>query len=167
MSLAGESAEIPELTAIGRGGPECDVRQGADGIWSYVDDETWRTSDGRRGRVAGTCSVSLSPDGLSVTSLFRGHKTVALEAIRPGGVARELHWRYGGGFDNHRWASHVPDYIVAVDEVDEESKRVTYPVVIRADGGRAARLGDKGLTGDDVYGDFIVGDGVGEGWLGP
>ena len=167
VSLAGEFAEIPELTALGRGGPECDIRQAADGVWSYVDDETWRTSDGHTGRVAGTCSVSLSPDGRSVTSLHRGHQVLSIEAIRPGGLARKVHWRYAGGFDNHRWASHHPDYMVVVDEADEESKGVTYPVVMRADGSRGARLGNKGLAWNMVYGDFTVGDGVGQGWLAP
>ena len=167
VSLTGESTEIPELTALGTGGPECDVRQAADGIWSYVDDETWRTSDGHRGRVAGTCSVSLSPDGKSVTSLHRGHQVLSIEAIRPGGVARKVQWRYAGGFDNHRSASHNPDYMVVVDEADEESKGVTYPVVMRADGSRGARLGNKGLARHMVYRDFAVGDGVGEGWLAP
>lgn len=72
-----------------------------------------------------------------------------------------------GGFDNHRWASHHPDYMVVTDEVDEESKGVTYPVVMRADGSRGARLGNKGLARNKVYGDFAVGDGVGQGWLAP
>jgi len=167
VSLDGQFTEIPELTALGQGGPECDIRQAEDGVWSYVDDETWRTSDGHRGRVVGTCSVSLSPDGRSVTSLHRGHRVLSIEAIRPGGVARKVHWRYAGGFDNHRWASHHPDYMVVVDEVDEESKGVTYPVVMRADGSRGARLGNKGLARHMVYGDFTVGDGVGQGWLAP
>ena len=164
VSLAGSQAEIPELSALGTGGYECDVRQAEDGVWSYVADEVWRTSDGRRGRVAGTCSVSLSPDGRSVTSLHDDHKTAAIQAIRPGGVERTLHWRYDGGFDNHRWAS-GSDYIVAVDEVDQESKDVTYPVVMSADGQRSTRLGNKGFARHGVYGDFVVGDGVGNGWL--
>ena len=164
VSLGGNQAEIPELTALGTGGYECDVRQADDGVWSYVADEAWRTSDGRRGRVAGTCSVSLSPDGRSVTSLHDDHRTAAIQAIRPGGVERTLRWRHGGGFDNHRWAS-GSDYIVVVDEVDQESKDVTYPVVMRADGQRSTRLGTKGFARHGVYGDFVVGDGVGTGWL--
>lgn len=164
VSLDGSQAEIPELTALGTGGYECDVRQADDGVWSYVADEVWRTSDGRRGRVAGTCSVSLSPDGRSVTSLHDDHRTAAIQAIRPGGVERTLRWNHGGGFDNHRWAS-GSDYIVVVDEVDQESKDVTYPVVMSADGQRSTRLGNKGFARHGVYGDFVVGDGVGKGWL--
>ena len=80
------------------------------------------TDLGHRGRMAGTCSVSLSPDGRSVTSLHRGHQVLSIEAIRPGGVERKVHWRYAGGFDNHRWASHHPDYMVVVDEVDEDPR---------------------------------------------
>ena len=60
-----------------------------------------------------------------------------------------------------------PRYMVVVDEADEESKGVTYPVVMRADGSRGARLGNKGLARHMVYGDFTVGDGVGQGWLAP
>ena len=165
VSLSGNQDEIPELTALGTGGYECDVRQAEDGVWSYVADEAWRTSDGRRGRVAGTCSVSLSPDGRSVTSLHDDHKTAAIQAIRPGGVERTLRWRYGGGFDNHRWASGSASFIVVVDEVDQESKDVTYPVVMSADGQRSTRLGNKGYARHGVYGDFVVGDGVGKGWL--
>ena len=165
VSLDGTREEIPELTALGTGGPECDVRLGDDGVWSYVDDETWRTSDGHRGRVAGTCSVSLSPDGHSVTSLHRGHRTLSIQAIRPGGIEQKVHWRYDGGFDNHRWASGHADYIVVADEVDQESKDVTYPVVMRADASKGARLGSKGFARHGLYGDFVVGDGVGKGWL--
>ena len=102
-----------------------------------------------------------------MTSLHRGHQVLSIEAIRPGGVARKVHWRYAGGFDNHRRASHHPDYMVVIDEADEESKGVTYPVVMRADGSRGARLGNKGLARNMVYGDFTVGDGVGQGWLAP
>ena len=38
VSLAGDFTEIPELTALGQGGPECDIRQADDGVWSYVDE---------------------------------------------------------------------------------------------------------------------------------
>lgn len=44
---------------------------------------------------------------------------------------------------------------------------IPYPVVMRADGSRGARLGNKGLAKHMVYGDFTVGDGVGQGWLAP
>ncbi len=158
--------EIPELTALGLGGYECDVKLGDDGVWSYVAKVAWRTSNGRRGRVAGSCSVSLSPDGRSVTSLHRDHKTASVQAIRPGGTKRTLRWEYGGGFDNHRWASNNADYIVVVDEIDQKKwfGGVTYPVVMRADGSRHTRMGNKGFAKHGVYGDFVVGDGVGKSW---
>lgn len=106
-----------------------------------------------------------SPDGTKFAWI--DGRALSIEAIRPGGLARKVHWRYAGGFDNHRWASHNPDYMVVIDEADEKSKGVTYPVVMRADGSRGARLGNKGLGRHMVYGDFAVGDGVGEGWLAP
>lgn len=164
VKLGGGMTEIPELTALGLGGYECDVKLGDDGIWSYVAKETWRTSDGRRGRVAGSCSVSLSPDGRSVTSLHRDHTTASIQAIRPGGTERTLRWEYGGGFDNHRWASNNTHYIVVVDEIDQKRRGVTYPVVMRADGSRSTRMGNRGFAQHMVYGDFVVGDGEGGNW---
>ncbi len=166
LLAGGDMAEIPELTALGTGGNECDVKLGADGVWSYVAKHTWATSDGRRGKVAGTCSVSLSPDGKSVTSLHGDHKRCSIEAIRPGGVERTVRWTYRGGFDNHRWASSDSRYIVVADEVDQDSKGACYPVVMTADGSRRARVASKGFARHGVYGDFVVGDGVGKGWLG-
>jgi hypothetical protein len=94
--------EIPELTALGTGGTECDVKSGDDGVWSYIANRQWATSDGRRGRIAGRCSVSLSPDGRSITSLHGGHRECTIQAIRPGGIDRKVKWNYKGGFDNHR-----------------------------------------------------------------
>jgi 2-polyprenyl-6-methoxyphenol hydroxylase-like FAD-dependent oxidoreductase len=159
-------AEIPELTALGTGGNECDVKLGADGVWSYVAKRAWATSDGRRGKIAGTCSVSLSPDGKSITSLHSGHKKCSIEAIRPGGVERTVRWTYRGGFDNHRWASNDTRFIVVADEVDQDSKGRCYPVVMAADGSRGARVASKGFARRGVYGDFAVGDGASKGWLG-
>lgn len=163
VSLAGDRSEIPELTALGTGGPEADIRQAADGVWTYVADEAWRTSDGRRGRVKGTCSVSISVDGLSITSLKSGHKIAWIEAVRPGGTNRTLHWNYDGGFDNHRFASDSR-FIVTVDEVHQKSRDVTYPVVMTVDGSRSTRMGNKGFARHGVYGDFIAGSGDGKGW---
>ena len=133
-------------------------------MWTYVADEAWSTSDGGRGRVKGTCSVSISTDGLSITSLKRGHKIAWIEAVRPGGTDRTLHWNYEGGFDNHRFASSDPRFIVAVDEVDQESRDVTYPVVMMADGSRSTRMATQGFARHGVYGDFTVGSGEGEAW---
>lgn len=164
VSLDGAREGIPELTALGPGGPEIDVRLGDDGVWSYVEDETWRTSDGNRGRVKGTCSVSISPDGRSVISLYRGHKVAPIQPIRPGGVDRELRWAYGGGFDNHRFASSDPRFVVAVDEIDQESRNVTYPVVIALDGSGSTRMATRGFARHGVYGDFVVGSGEGAPW---
>ena len=166
VELGGGMREIPELTALGLGGYECDVKLGGDDIWSYVAKETWKTSDGKQGRVAGSCSVSLSPDGRSVTSLHGDHMTASVQAIRPGGTERTLRWAYGGGFDNHRWASNNARYIVVVDEIDQKRRGVTYPVVMRADGSRSTRMGNKGFAEHMVYGDFVVGDGVGKDWSG-
>ena len=73
------------------------------------------------------------------------HKTCSIEAIRPGGEDRALTWNHDGGFDNHRWASNNQNYIVVVDEVDQERLDVTYPVVMRADGSRSTRLGNTRL----------------------
>jgi hypothetical protein len=165
VSLAGDMKKIPELTALGTGGYECDVKLAKDGVWSYVAKNTWKTSDGNSGRVLGSCSVCLSPDGRSVTSLHDDHKKCSIQAIRPGGIDRTLMWDYKGGFDNHQWASNDSRFIIVVDECDQDSKDVTYPVVMKADGSRSTRLGNKGYAAHGVYGDFVVGDGVGKGWL--
>ena len=106
VELTGDSRPAAELNKLGRGGPECDVRLGADGVWSYVAGQRWRTSDGRSGSAGGDCSSSLSPDGRSATGLGHDHRTCRLTRIRPGGLRGSLRWvwacRGGKGFDNHR-----------------------------------------------------------------
>ncbi|MEM7354174.1 MAG: LamG-like jellyroll fold domain-containing protein [Acidobacteriota bacterium] len=158
VSLVGETTELPGLTKLGTGGYECDIRLGRDGIWSYVAKRSWKTSDGRSGKLPGTCSVSLSPDGRSATSLHNPHKEAPLTAIRPGGINSILRWPYLGGFDNHRWSSNDPRYIVAVDEHHQTM------AVMTPDGRRVTRLGTLGQAKHGMYGDFTVGDGRGDPW---
>ncbi len=92
VSLKGSETPLPVLTSLGLGGYECDVRQSADGIWSWVANRTWRTSEGKSGTLPGTCSVSLSLDGKTATSLHDRHKEATLTAIRPGGINATLWW---------------------------------------------------------------------------
>ena len=158
VSLTGDITPVPELTKLGLGGYECDVRLAPDGVWSYVAKRSWRTSDGRRGVLPGTCSVSLSLDGRSATSLHNPHKRCSITAIRTGGHELELRWPYRGGFDNHRWASNDPRFIVAVDEHHQTMAVMTY------DGSRCTRLGTLGHAEHMMYGDFTVGTGEGDPW---
>jgi hypothetical protein len=153
---------VPELTALGKGGSECDVKKCDDGVWAYVSGRDWRTSDGERGRLGGKCSSSLSPDGRSATSLHGGHKKCDLTSIRSGGASGRLRWVYASkgskGFDNHRWSSNDERFVVCQDE------KHNYLVVVKVGGTRCTRLGPRG--GGEMYGDFTVGDGVGEPWPG-
>lgn len=149
--LDGREEPCPELTALGTGGYECDVRRGEDRVYSYVAKVRWKTSDGRSGKVPGTCSVSLSPDGRSVTSLHNPHKKCSVTAIRRGGVERTLWWRFRGGYDNHRWSSNDERYLVCVDEHHQTM------VVMTADGKRCTRMGTLGKARHGMYGDFTVG----------
>jgi hypothetical protein len=162
ISLSGDESEVPELTAFGTGGSETDVKLGADGVWSFVDATTWKTSDGRSGSTGGNCSCSLSPDGRSTTGLQDGHKTCKLTQVRSGGVSGQLEWVYDysgeKGFDNHRWSSNHPDLVVCQDE------KYNYVVVMKVGGTYCTRMGDAG-TGE-MYGDFTAGDGSGDPWPG-
>jgi hypothetical protein len=162
ISLTGDESEVPELTAFGTGGSETDVKLGADGVWSFVDGTTWKTSDGRSGSTGGNCSCSLSPDGKSTTGLQDGHKICKLTQVRSGGVSGQLEWVYDysgeKGFDNHRWSSNHPDFVVCQDE------KYNYVVVMKAGGTYCTRMGDAG-TGE-MYGDFTAGDGTGDPWPG-
>ena len=54
VALDGSRREILELTRLGTGGYECDVKLGEDGVWSYVADQ------GDRGRARGTGSGQAS-----------------------------------------------------------------------------------------------------------
>ena len=159
VDLHGGEAEIPELTRLGTGGYECDVKLGADGVWSYVAKVSWKTSDGGSGRVPGTCSVSLSPDGRTVTSLHNPHKRCDLTAIRTGGIARTILWPFADGYDNHRFASSDPRFIVAVDEGTETM------VVMTVDGERYTRVGTLGHADGGMYGDWASGRGAAQAWL--
>ncbi len=159
VSLSGEEEECPELTRLGLGGYECDVRLAEDGVWSYVAKRTWRTSDGKSGTLAGTCSVSISPDGRSATSLHNPHKECTITALRPGGIDRTTWWKYQGGFDNHRWSSNDSRYIVAVDE------HTRTMAVMTVDGSRCARMGTLGKAKHGMYGDFTVGPRRSTSWI--
>ncbi len=160
ISLSGVRTELPQLKRLGTARRETDVKLGKDGVWSYVSDETWKTSDGSSGHIGGNCSASLSPDGRSVTGLQGDHRRCRLTAIRPGGVDGWLQWKYDGTFDNHRWSSNDPRFIVCEDE---KYKRM---VVMEFGTGKATHLGKKG-EGDpekNMYGDFTVGNGKGKPW---
>jgi hypothetical protein len=133
------------------------VKRADDGVWSYVANRHWKTSDGRDGAIGGGCSCSLSPDARSITALQGSHREVRLNAIRPGGYAREVQWRYDGKFDNHRWSSNDPRFVVATEETQG------LIVVISREDGRATRMGRR-HGGGNLYGDFTTGDGRGAPW---
>jgi hypothetical protein len=162
ITLSGTESEVPELTALGTGGSETDVKLGADGVWSYVDGTTWKTSDGHSGATGGNCSCSLSPDGKSTTGLQDGHKICKLTEVRSGGVSGQLEWVYDfsgeKGFDNHRWSSNHADFVACQDE------KYNYMVVMKVGGTYCTRMGNTG-TGE-MYGDFTAGDGSGDPWPG-
>ncbi|MFW5839845.1 MAG: hypothetical protein ACOCZE_04615 [Planctomycetota bacterium] len=161
VKLDGRTEHVEQLTKLGRVERECDVKLRADGSWALVSGRNWKTSTGRKGRVPGTCSVSLSPDGRSITSLHPGHKKASLTAIEKGGYEGALRWSYTGarrnkGFDNHRWSSNDPRY---VSVCDEGSGRIA---VVRIRDGQAVVLGGK----NGEYADFTVGSGKTSPWPG-
>lgn len=163
VSLSGERRELRELTRLGAGGFEADVKLGEDGVWSYVSRTTWKTSDGKSGHIDGNCSSSLSPDGRSTTALQGDHRTCKLTAIRKGGVKGQLKWVYDGTFDNHRWSSNDPRFVVFEEE---KYKRM---VIMEVGSNNCTYMGDKGVGKDkneNMYGDFTVGDGQGTPWGG-
>jgi len=160
MSLDGRDiSPVPELDALGPGIRETDVKLGADGVWSYVSGGQWATSDGQRGTQEGNCSVSLSPDGRSISTLCPGHRYCRLQPIREGGATAMIGWLFDRGFDNHRWSSNDPRFLVCLDE---QSKCMT---VILVKGSYATRMGKPGIGGDEMYGDFTVGSGENGVWL--
>ncbi|MAF11814.1 hypothetical protein CMK11_15310 [Candidatus Poribacteria bacterium] len=157
VALDGRRERVPVLDGLGLGGTETDVKRADDGVWSYVANRNWKTSDGRDGHIGGGCSCSLSPDARSITALQGSHREVHLNAIRPGGYARVVQWRYAGKFDNHRWSSNDPRFVVAT----EETRGLI--VVISREDGRATRMGME-HGGGELYGDFTTGDGRGDPW---
>ena len=162
VSLSGDESEVAPLSALGTGGSECDVKQGSDGVWSYVTGATWKTSTGDEGGTGGTCSCSLSPDGKSVTGLEHGHKTCQLTQIRSGGTSGELNWVYDfdgeKGFDNQRWSSNDSRFVAMQDE------KYNYLVIMKVGGTYCTRMGQS--SSGEMYGDFSVGDGSGDPWPG-
>ncbi len=160
ITLTGERKRVPELDRLGLGNKETDVKLGKDGVWSYVADEYWKTSDGKKGHIGGGCSCSFSPDGRSITSLQGSHRVCKLNAVRKGGYKGELKWRYQGKFDNHRWSSNDERFIVSVEETQKTM------VVIHRDTSRATRMGRRHSRNSEMYGDFTVGGGKGSPWPG-
>jgi hypothetical protein len=166
VALDGRRREVPELTRLGRVERECDVKLRDNGSWAMVCGRRWKTTDGKSGKIPGRCSVSLSPDGKSITSLCPGHKEAALTPIAKGGRKGRLKWVYTGarrrkGFDNHRWSSNDPRFVVVVAEGrDKKTERLA---VMQIGTTRAVCMGHKGKAGAE-YGDFTVGDGKGHPW---
>ncbi len=159
ISLDGKTiTPLPEIDALGPGLIETDVKLCEDGVWSYVSERQWATSDGKRGLLSGNCSVSLSPDGLSATALLPGHRMCHLDAIREGGISGRMNWLYDEGFDNHRWSSNDPRFVVCLDEAS------TGMVIALSRGAYATRMGKAGRAGGQMYGDFTVGAGEGGIW---
>jgi hypothetical protein len=161
VSLSGKEKKLPELNRLGTGRGETDVKLGKDGVWSYVSRTTWKTSDGGKGHINGNCSGSLSPDGRSVTGLKGDHRRCAITPIRKGGIKDQLRWIYDGTFDNHRWSSSDPRFVVCEDE---KYKRM---VVMKVGSTYCTRVGRKGENPEsEMYGDFAAGRGENNNWLG-
>lgn len=163
--------KVPELTALGSGDQETDVKLTSKGVWCYVartssgTNVIWKTSDGRTGDVGGTCSSSFSPEvngGISSTGLAHDHKEAYLEAIVPGAPTGTISWNYDyvgdKGFDNHRWSSNHKDFVVVQDEKND------YLTVLQISSDKGTWMGPSGSA--EMYGDFTVGDGTGESWPG-
>ncbi|MBD3391188.1 MAG: hypothetical protein GF410_04135 [Chitinivibrionales bacterium] len=155
----GEETEVPDLTALGLGGTEIDVKLCDDGIWSRVSGTEWQTSDGQSGSTGGHCSSSLSPDGRSTTGLHQNHDECELRGIRSGGhssmLQRTLADCSSKGFDNHRWSSNDPRFVAAQYECDSMFgvwERGTSDVFLAGD-----------CTGES-YGDFTNGPANDEPW---
>jgi len=165
VTLTGSATEIPKLTALGTCDWECDVKRGADGIWSYITNNSsgqpkWKTSDGKSGTSPGHCSSSLSPDAKSITSLENGHKKAYLTSIRTGGISGTISWVYDysgtKGFDNQRWSSNDSRFIVSQDE------KYNYMTIMKRGGTKVTRMGKQGSG--EMYGDFSVGSPNNDPW---
>lgn len=155
VTLAGEKEVIEELNKIAHAGRETDVKLCDDGVWSYVAGRIWRTSDGGKGQLPGTCSASLSPDGKSVGGLQPGHREFKYVAIREGGKAGKLKWKYEGpkndkGFDNHRWASQDARLFLVADELYNQ------PAIMMVGSDKAWRVGEKVNNRRELYGDITA-----------
>jgi hypothetical protein len=158
---SGESA-VPELDALidpaGNFG-EVDVKLNG-GVWITVEStsDSYKGSDGRSGTTGGECSTSLSPDGSFATGLLAGHDECNLTNTLDGGTARlqrTLDDCDSKGFDNHRWSSNDPRFIVAQYECENRT------------GVWEVGTSDVFLAGDcggESYGDFTRGSGQGDPW---
>ncbi len=155
VTLAGEKEVIEELNKIAHAGRETDVKLCDDGVWTYVAGRIWRTSDGGKGQLPGNCSASLSPDGKSVGGLQPGHREFKYVAIRKGGKAGKLKWKYEGpkkdkGFDNHRWASQDARLFLLADELHNQ------PAIMMVGSDKAWRVGEKVNNRRELYGDITA-----------
>ncbi len=153
IGLDGSEKDEAELTKLGTGSTEVDVKLGSDGVWSYVNGMTWKTSDGKSGAINGHCSGSLSPDGKSATGLENGHVKCNFTQVRSGGKSGSVAWNYGScgskGFDNQRWSSNQSDLLV----VQYECKN--WIAVLDITNGKATKMG--GTVSGEAYGDFVKG----------
>ncbi|MBD3243661.1 MAG: hypothetical protein GF331_23930, partial [Chitinivibrionales bacterium] len=122
---------------------------------------TWKYVNGsggvQSGSTGGHCSPSLSPDGKSCTGLKNGHDECKLTGFISGGTSgtlrRTLTDCSSKGFDNQRWSSNDPRFIVAQYECDNKV------------GVWEVGTNDVYLFGDctaETYGDFTRGAGDGD-----
>lgn len=125
----GSGAKTAETTLdrLGTGGSEIDVKYRGSDNWSYVTGTTWKYVNGASGSIqtgstGGHCSCSLSPDGKSATGLHDGHDECSLTQMMSGGTSgalrRTLSDCSSKGFDNHRWSSNDPRFVVAQYECE-------------------------------------------------
>lgn len=163
VSLAGAEQDVPALTALGTSmsGEGVDVRLCDDGEWVMVnDDKGWKCSDGTTGSSPGSCSRSLSVDGRSLGGLIPDHDKYDIQSIRSGGydktVNRTLTDCGSKGFDNHRFSSNDPRFLVAHYECENQFavwEISTSDVCVIASCGAGER-----------FGDFTIGSGDGAPW---
>lgn len=159
VSLAGEVTPVPELTMMWDRAREADVKLCEDGRWVYVAGRRWKVQGGKTGPIGGGCSCSFSPDGRSITALQGSHKECKLVRVREGGHEGVLKFVYEGSFDNHRWSSNDPRFVVCVEEKENQM------LVLRVGETYCTRMGKPGGgRSGEMYGDFTVGDGKGKPW---
>jgi hypothetical protein len=159
VTIDGKSVTpVPELDALGLGGRETDVRLREDGVWVYASDLIWKTSEGKGGKINGNCAPSISPDGDSITALMPGHRSCNLQSIAKGGIDKNLKWIFDRGFDNLRWSSNAPRFIVCLVEHANQIG------IVFVENGLCVRLGKPVKKPSALYGDFTNGEGTGAPW---